>query len=80
MTEKNHETVSLADQQSIKHTGEGHAKVDATAAFLDLLEEDMAARPQAMLGISASMIEKLQSLTHGIEVDLDAPLEGDVNL
>lgn len=53
---------------------------DATEAFLDLLEEDIAARPQAMLGIPASTIARLRSLTHGIEVDLDAPLEGDVNL
>ena len=52
----------------------------ATAAFLDLLENDIATRPDAAMDIPESLMERLQSLIHGVEVDLEAPLEGEVSL
>lgn len=52
----------------------------AIAAFLNLLEQDIATRPNAVSEIPPQLMEKMQSLTAGIEVDLDAPIDEDVDL
>ena len=47
-------------------------------AFLAFLERDMAAHPERLAALTTELIERARKLTDGIEVDLDAPLEGDV--
>ncbi|WP_380183962.1 type II toxin-antitoxin system PrlF family antitoxin [Kalamiella sp. sgz302252] len=42
--------------------------------FLQLLENDMAANPQRIQPVSASLWANIEALTAGAEVDLDAPL------
>ena len=42
--------------------------------FLGFLARDIAKHPERLQAIDASFVQRLQSLTAGIEVDLDAPL------
>lgn len=46
-------------------------------AFLGFLSRDIASHPERLQAIDASFVQHLQSLTGGIEVDLDAPLSAD---
>jgi antitoxin PrlF len=48
--------------------------------FLAFIERDMDAHPERLTGLTGELIERARALTAGIEVDLDAPIEGDVAL
>jgi antitoxin PrlF len=45
--------------------------------FLSFLASDIASHPQRLKTIDASLVQRLQSLSGGIEVDLEAPLSAD---
>jgi antitoxin PrlF len=45
--------------------------------FLGFLSRDMTEHPERLQALDASFVQRLQSLTMGIEVDLDAPLSAD---
>lgn len=45
--------------------------------FLGFLARDIASHPERLQAVDASFVQRLQSLTGGIEVDLDAPLSAD---
>jgi antitoxin PrlF len=45
--------------------------------FLGFLSRDIAEHPDRLQVLDASFVQRLQSLTMGIEVDLDAPLSAD---
>lgn len=45
--------------------------------FLGFLARDIASHPERLQAIDTSFVGRLQSLTAGIEVDLDAPLSAD---
>ena len=47
-------------------------------AFLDFLERDMVSRPQELVNLSPTLIDRVQSLTRNMEIDLEAPIHGDV--
>ena len=55
-------------------------RVDATdddpvlGKFLDFLARDIVSHPERLQAVDASLVLRLQSLTGGVEVDLDAPL------
>ena len=49
----------------------------ALAPFLALLEQDIANHPERLQPISAELVEQLQDLVGGIEVDLEAALPDD---
>jgi antitoxin PrlF len=52
----------------------------ALAPFLDFLARDIAGRPEALAGLTPTLVAQLQALTEGVVVDLDEPIEGDVAL
>lgn len=53
----------------------------ALDGFLDLLARDMASRPQnAFVEIPSGLRDRIAALTDGAEIDLDAPIEGEVEL
>jgi antitoxin PrlF len=53
----------------------------ALQGFLDLLAKDMTARPgDAFVELPAGLRDRIAALTHGADVDLDAPIDGDVEL
>ena len=45
--------------------------------FLSFLSRDMAEHPERLQALDAGFVQRLQSLTTGIEVDLDEPLSTD---
>ena len=45
--------------------------------FLGFLARDIASRPERLRGVDAGLVQRLQSLVGGIEVDLDAALSAD---
>lgn len=52
----------------------------ALAPFLDLLERDIASRPDALVPISSALAARMAKATEGVEADPDAPIHGDVAL
>lgn len=46
-------------------------------SFLGFLARDIASHPERLQAIDASFVQRLHSLTGGIEVDLDAALSAD---
>jgi antitoxin PrlF len=62
------------------HPADDDASDPALAPFLDLLARDIANRPQALVPLPDALIARIERLTAGVEVDLDAPIEGDVVL
>lgn len=53
----------------------------ALEGFLDLLAKDMSARPgDAFVELPAGLRARIVALTNGAEVDLDAPIDGNVEL
>jgi antitoxin PrlF len=49
----------------------------ALAPFLAFLARDMAEHPGRLHAVDASLAQRIQALTGGVEVDLDAPLSAD---
>lgn len=45
--------------------------------FLGFLAHDIVSHPERLQAIDATFVQRLQSLTGGIDVDLDAPLSAD---
>lgn len=45
--------------------------------FLGFLARDIASHPERLQAIDASFVQRLRSLSGGIEVDLDGPLSAD---
>lgn len=45
--------------------------------FLSFLARDIASHPERLQAVDASFVQRLQSLTDGIEVDLEAPVSAD---
>jgi antitoxin PrlF len=52
----------------------------AIGAFLDFLERDMVAHPERLKALTPELFERMRALTDGIEVDLNAPIDGDVEI
>lgn len=49
----------------------------ALAAFLDLIEADIKARPEAIKAVDGALHDRLKALVGDVEVDIDAPLSED---
>ncbi|MBK6961701.1 MAG: type II toxin-antitoxin system PrlF family antitoxin [Gammaproteobacteria bacterium] len=47
-------------------------------AFLDLLDQDIAAHPERLQPITPDLARRAQSLVGGVSVDFDIPLPHDV--
>jgi antitoxin PrlF len=45
--------------------------------FLGFLARDIASHPERLQAIDSAFVQRIQSLTGGIEIDLDAPLSAD---
>lgn len=52
----------------------------AIDGFLSFLADDIQRRPEALTGLSPDLAKRLKTLTKGVAVDLDAPIDGDVDL
>ncbi len=45
--------------------------------FLGFLARDIASHPERLQAVDVGLVQRLQSLVGGVEVDLDAPLSAD---
>ena len=52
----------------------------AIDSFLSFLAQDIERRPGALVPLTPAMADRLAALTKGIEADLDAPIDGEVDL
>jgi antitoxin PrlF len=52
----------------------------AIASFLAFLANDIEKNPGNLKSLSPDLAKRIASLVKGVEVDLDAPIEGDVSL
>jgi antitoxin PrlF len=52
----------------------------ALAPFLALVERDIAARPEALVALTPELAARVTAATEGVEVDPEAPIEGEVAL
>lgn len=49
----------------------------ALEAFLDFLARDMTQHPERLQGLAPALVQRVQALTEGVAVDLEAPLSAD---
>jgi antitoxin PrlF len=52
----------------------------ALGPFLDLLAHDFQKHPESLKALTPALAARIAELTHGVEVQPDAPIEGDVAL
>ena len=45
--------------------------------FLDFLARDITSHPERLQAVDAGLVQRLQALVGGVEVNLDAPLSAD---
>jgi antitoxin PrlF len=62
------------------HPADDEATDPALAPFLKLLARDIASCPEALVPLPKTLPARIERLTAGVAVDLDAPIEGDVAL
>lgn len=62
------------------HRAEVDNEDPAIDRFLAFLADDIARRPAAVTALTPKLAERLAALTEGAKVDLDAPIDGDVDL
>jgi antitoxin PrlF len=62
------------------HPADENTTDPALAPFLDLLARDIASRPEALVPLPKALLARIERLTKGVTVDLDAPIEGDIML
>lgn len=48
--------------------------------FLAFLAKDMEQRPDGLKPLSQAFVDRVNRLTEGVEVDLDSPIEGEIDL
>jgi antitoxin PrlF len=49
-------------------------------AFLNFLEKDIEEHPSRLVPLSDELLKEIHDLVGDVEIDLDAPIEGDVHL
>ena len=52
----------------------------AVCAFLDFLAEQMERHPERLVPVTAEFVDRMKKLVDCIEVDLNEPIEGPVQL
>jgi antitoxin PrlF len=62
------------------HRADAERDDPAIDGFLAFLAEDMKRRPEALTALSPALAERIAALTEGVKVDLNAPIDGDVDL
>lgn len=67
------------DQVTVHRADEGHED-PVVGRFLEFLARDIEKRPEAVKPLSREFAARLTSLTKGKRIDLEAPIEGAVDL
>ena len=72
--DKIHYTIRPSGEVVLRRVDDPGNDDPVLAAFLGFVARDIASHPDRLQAIDASFVRRLQSLTGGIEVDLDAAL------
>jgi hypothetical protein len=56
------------------------ASAPELARILNLIDRDIATRPGVLVPLPEALVARIERLTAGVAVDLDAPIVGDVVL
>lgn len=72
-----HYAIRPGGEVVLTRAAQANAEDPALAPFLGLLARDISAHPERLSAPGAALVQHLQSLVAGIEVDLDAPLSAD---
>lgn len=75
--DKIHYTIRLGGEVVLSRAEPTDESDPVLGSFLGFLARDIANHPERLQAIDASFVQRLQSLTGGIEVDLDAALSAD---
>lgn len=70
----------VEDDRVTLHPVEPERQDPVVGQFLDFLAKDMEQRPGAVTALSKGFAARIASLTKGKKVDIDAPIEGPVDL
>jgi antitoxin PrlF len=62
------------------HRADTEHEDPAIDGFLTFLAADMTRRPEALAALSPVLAERIAALTEGVKVDLNEPIDGDVDL
>jgi len=69
------------DQRGVTvHRADAGHDDPAIDSFLSFLAQDIQRRPQALVALTPALAQRLAALTEGVEADLDAPIDGEVDL
>jgi antitoxin PrlF len=64
---------------SVERVSEEHHD-PLVGSFLTFLEKDLRSHPERIESLSSDVAKRISALTTGVDVDLDAPIEGDVEI
>jgi len=70
----------IEDGNVTVHPADENGEDPALAPFLELLAQDFANRPEAIVALSPNLARRIEQLTEGVTGDPDAPIEGEVAL
>ena len=62
------------------HRADAEHEDPAIDSFLSFLAQDIKRRPHALAALTPALARRLAALTEGVAVDLDAPIDGEVDL
>ncbi|WP_297486896.1 type II toxin-antitoxin system PrlF family antitoxin [Ferrovum sp.] len=75
--DKIHYTIRPGGEVVLTRAEDSEEDDPVLGSFLGFLARDIASHPERLQAIDASFVQRLQSLTGGIEIDLDAALSAD---
>ena len=75
--DKIHYTIRANGEVLLSRAQAAEADDPVLGQFLGFLSRDIAAHPEHLQALDTGFVQRLQLLTHGIEVDLNAPLSAD---
>ena len=75
--DKIHYTIRPGGEVVLTRVGATEADDPVLGQFLNFLADDIANHPERLKVIDPALVQRIQSLTSGIEIDLDAPLSAD---
>ncbi|MDN5871002.1 MAG: type II toxin-antitoxin system PrlF family antitoxin [Nitrococcus sp.] len=75
--DKIHYTIRPDDEVMLTRAAAAEDEDPVLGQFLYFLARDIANHPERLQSVDTGLLQRIQSLVNGVEVDLDAPLSAD---